>query len=110
MTNSATNFFAYMIFNKPFRRELFYCCVGLLRCEWKTRDRMDLTIHNAQVHRVTEWRRKSTLDDNRIKIANLRESNETEREEVIKDTLNNNIILNEECVDFGKDASSVDYV
>jgi len=71
---------------------------------------MNLTIHNAQVHRVTEWRRKSTLDDNRIKIANLRESNETEREEVIKDTLNNNIILNEEYVDFGKDASSVDYV
>lgn len=56
MTNSATNFFAYLIFNKPFKRELLYCSLVLLTCKCSKRLREPL-----QSIRPNDCRRKSSI-------------------------------------------------
>ncbi len=69
MANSATNFFAYVIFNKPFRRELYYCWAGLVRCQWD--QRQGHRASSSSVYRATEWRRPSSMGVGRRQAGNL---------------------------------------
>ena len=94
MTNSATNFFAYLIFNKPFRRELLYCTLVLFTCKCSKNQRDSL-----QSIRPNDFRRKSsityrsnnTINMNKLADLNSMESNYKTREFFVNFNNNHNI-------------------